>query len=291
MRALGFSALGRARALIGSPSSARRARVRRVLAPFLPLALLSILATLTVLLSDRSPERLDLALSYAGPSLARPLGSGAGGTDLLPLVAHATLATLGLCAWVSALGWGLGTLLGTAAGLARGATERAVLAVCDLVQAFPSFLLALAVLAAVKVPSRGVIGVVFSLVAWAPFARLALFQARVLRSATFVEAARALGASPSRVLLGHVVPNLLGPVTVQLGTSAAGVVLGEAALGFIGLGPADGVSLGALLEQGVDAMLHAPHVLVVGAAAIALASGSLQWASEGLRRWACPTGR
>jgi peptide/nickel transport system permease protein len=71
---------------------------------------------------------------------------------------------------------------------------------------------------------------------------------------------------------------------VQIGTSAAGIVLGEAALGFIGLGPPDGVSLGSLLEQGTDSMLFAPHVLAVGAIAIALCSGSLQLASEGIRR-------
>ena len=83
-------------------------------------------------------------------------------------------------------------------------------------------------------------------------------------------------------------PNLLGPVAIQLGTAAAGVVLGETALGFVGLGPPDGVSLGALLEQGTLGMLRAPHVLAVGALAVALVSGSLQLASEGLRRSVSP---
>ena len=68
-------------------------------------------------------------------------------------------------------------------------------------------------------------------------------------------------------------------------TSAAGVVLGETALGFVGLGPPDGVSLGSLLEQGTLAMLRAPHVLAVGVVAVMLVSGTLQLASEGVRRW------
>jgi ABC-type dipeptide/oligopeptide/nickel transport system permease subunit len=106
----------------------------------------------------------------------------------------------------------------------------------------------------------------------------------VLRDSQFVEAARALGLSRARVLVRHVLPNLLGPVTIQIGTGAAGVVLGETALGFVGLGPPDGVSLGALLEQGTLAMLRAPHVLAVGTVAVLLVSGSLQLASEGLRR-------
>ena len=129
------------------------------------------------------------------------------------------------------------------------------------------------------------IGLVFCVAAWAPFARIALVQARALAEAQFVEAARAIGARAERVIGVHVLPNLLGPVAVQVGTSAAGVVLGETALGFVGLGPPDGVSLGALLEQGTVSMLRAPHVLAVGAGLVVVVSGALQLASEGLRRF------
>lgn len=236
------------------------------------------------MVSERSPTRMVFELSWAPPNAERLFGSGDAGVDLLPLVLHATFRALVLAAAVASVGFCTGTVLGAAAGLARGRAERWVLRVCDLVQAFPSFLLALAVLSAVQTPSRVHIGLVFALSAWAPFARLALAQARVLSAAQFVEAARALGMSRGRVLIRHVVPNLLGPVAVQLGTAAAGVVLGETALGFVGLGPADGVSLGALLEQGTLGMLRAPHVLAVGALAVATVSGSLQLASEGLRR-------
>lgn len=262
-----------------------RARKRRsVLLPIVPLAVITLLSLFYVLISQTSPDRLHLALAWAGPSWASVFGYGAGGVDLTALVLNATLRTLGLAAWVTAFGWVVGTTLGTAAGLARGALERWVLRAADLVQAFPTFLLALAVLAAVQIPSRWHIGAVFCLAAWAPFARIALVQARVLTTSPFVDAARALGCSRPRIVLRHVLPNLLGPVSVQIGTSAAGIVLGEAALGFIGLGPPDGVSLGSLLEQGTDSMLFAPHVLAVGAVAIALCSGSMQLASEGVRR-------
>jgi len=121
-----------------------------------------------------------------------------------------------------------------------------LLRACDLVQAFPNFLLALAVLAAVERPRRWHIGAVFVLTAWASFARLTAILSRKLVEADFVVAARALGASRTRILLRHIVPNILGPVAVQVGTVAAGVVLSESALSFVGLGPADGVSLGVL---------------------------------------------
>ena len=251
----------------------------------LPAATVLLASGAYALLSDASPSRLHLTSSWAGPSLSRPLGSGEAGVDLLPLVLHATFRVLLLAFVVAGIGFAVGTPIGAAAGLLRGRLERWVLRACDLVQAFPTFLLALAVRSAVRTPARWHIAAVFATTAWAPFARIAAAQARTLSEAQFVEAARALGATRGRTVTRHVLPNLLGPVAVQIGTAAAGVVLGETALGFVGLGPADGVSLGALLEQGTLGMLRAPHVLAVGAVAVATVSGSLQLASEGLRRW------
>jgi peptide/nickel transport system permease protein len=259
-------------------------RLVHVLLVVLPVLVLAALSAAIALGSQRSPSRLELDLAWAGPSAVRPFGSGDAGVDLLALVAHATLRTLLLAALVSLFGFFVGTPLGALAGLLRGRFELVVLRACDLVQSFPTFLLALAVLSAISVPSRLHIGLVFAITAWAPFARIAATQARALADSQFVEAAQALGARRARVVLGHVLPNLLGPVAIQLGTAAAGVVLGETALGFVGLGPPDGVSLGALLEQGTLGMLRAPHVLAVGALSVALVSGSLQLASEGLRR-------
>jgi peptide/nickel transport system permease protein len=177
----------------------------------------------------------------------------------------------------------IGVIVGTIAAGMRGKSERFILSTCDLVQAFPSFLLALAVLAAVERPERWHLGIVFSLVAWAPFARLTHAMAKSVFYAEFVMAARALGASKRHIARVHVIPHLVGPLAVQMGACAAGIVLSESSLGFIGLGPSDGVSLGALLEQGTVAMLREPRVLVVAALAIAITSGALQLASEGLR--------
>ena len=196
----------------------------------------------------------------------------------------AELRAIALAAIVATVGFVTGTTLGVAGALARGRIERSVERTCDLVQAFPSFLLALVVLSAVRAPSRMHIGAVFVLTAWAPFARLALAQTRALRVAAFVEAARAIGQSSFGVLGRHIVPNLVGVVAVQLGSTAAAVVVSEAALGFVGLGPADGVSLGALIDQGVAAMLRAPHVLVVATAAVSAANVSLLLAGRVVER-------
>jgi peptide/nickel transport system permease protein len=245
----------------------------------LPLALVLALSAL-VGSTARSPVRLEPELSWAPPSADRPLGSGEGGVDLLALVAHASLRAIALAVCVALVGFVVGCPLGAAAAVRRGRLERAVVRACDLVQAFPTFLLALVVLSAVRSPSRVHLGIVFALTAWAPFARLAVAQTRVLRDQAFVEAARAIGVGPARVVVRHIVPNLLGVVAVQLGGSAAAVVVSEAALSFVGFGARDGVSLGAVLDQGVSGMLRAPHVLLVGAAAVFVTSVSLMAAGR-----------
>lgn len=259
----------------------RRLRDLRGGAPLrvLPLAIVLTISAVVVA-SVRSPIRLEPELSWAAPSRAWPLGCGEGGVDLLALVAHASLRAVILATCVAMLGFVIGCPLGAAAAVRRGSFERAVTRACDLVQAFPTFLLALVVLSAVRSPSRLHLGVVFALTAWAPFTRLALAQTRVLRDQAFVEAARALGVSPARVVFRHLVPNLLGIVAVQLGGTGAAVVVSEAALSFVGFGARDGVSLGVILDQGVSAMLRAPHVLFVGAAAVFVTSVSLMAAGR-----------
>ncbi|HVW26122.1 MAG TPA: ABC transporter permease [Polyangiaceae bacterium] len=273
---------------MSAPSLRRRPRGDRrasVVAPFVPACLVVVAAAAVVTLGHRSPTRLLLSDSWAPPSSSRPFGSGDAGVDVLAVVGYGTLRAIGLALSVAATGFVVGAPLGTAAALRGGLAERWTLRAADLVQSFPTFLLALAVLSAVRTPSRWHMGVVFSIGAWAPFARLSVVQARAIAAAPFVEATRALGGSFSRVIFRHVLPNVLGPVAVQMGSVAAGVVLGETALGFVGLGPPDGVSLGSLLEQGTAGMLRAPHVLVAGALSVMVVSGSLQMASEGVRRW------
>jgi peptide/nickel transport system permease protein len=258
-------------------------RSRRVLC-VLPLVVVLAVSGLGASISRQPAGRLDLVRAWSAPSAARPLGCGEAGVDLLPLVASAELRAIALAAAVALLGFVVGTPLGALAALARGRVERAVDRACDLVQAFPSFILALAVLSAVRAPSRVHIGAVFALTAWAPFARLALAQTSVLRDAAFVEAAIALGRSRAGVLLWHVVPNLLGVVAVQLGSTASAIVVGEAGLAFVGLGPRDGVSLGGVLDQGVAAMLRAPHVLAVGALAVFATSAAMLAAGRAVER-------
>jgi peptide/nickel transport system permease protein len=239
-------------------------------------ALLLAMAGLARLLRSADPRRLDLSAELSRPTLRHPFGCGDGGVDLLALSAEALLRGISLAAVIAGLSLLVGTTVGAWAGLRGGATARMVQRVCDVMQAFPSFVLALGVLSAIPHPTRLHVGAVLLMTAWAPFARLSLAELRVVRSLQYVEAARALGAPPLRVLFRHAVPATLPVARAQLGSSAAALLVADAALSFLGLGPADGVALGALIDQGVGASLRAPHVLLVGTAALCVGALVLQ---------------
>lgn len=240
-----------------------------------PLVAVALLIAIAISVSPANAGRLDPDIAWAAPSQSHWLGAGEAGVDLLAVISWGALRGLFLAVIVALVGFAIGTPLGAAAALRRGALERAVERACDFAQAFPSFLLALAVLASVRTPTRFHLGVVFSLTAWAPFARLALAETRVLRKATFVEAAFALGLDSRVVVFRHILPNVIGTAAVQLGSTAASVLISEAALSFLGFGPRDGVSLGDVLGQGVAAMLRAPHVLASASIAIFVISTAL----------------
>ncbi len=258
---------------------------KRALWALVPLCLLALACWLTILCSVREPARFEIERAWSKPDARHLLGCTDGGVDIANYAAFAAGYVVILAIVVAFFSSILGTVIGTAATMFGGKADRVLLRICDLVQAFPNFLLALAVLSAVQSPRRWHIAMVFLITTWAGFARLAVVMSRKLATADFVLAARSYGASRWAILTRHAIPHVLGPIAVQFGTVGAGVVLGESALSFIGLGPTDGISLGLLIEQGALGMLRAPHVLVVAVVAVVVTSGGFQLAAEGIRSW------
>ncbi len=258
-----------------------RARVKLALR-FLPATLLCGASLVACAGLSARALRLDPAHSFLTPSAHAPFGRGEGGVDLFALWAQAEWQSMALAAGVATLAAVSGTALGAALTLRGRMGLRVFERVTDVLQSLPTFLLAMSILAVARQPSRMHIALAFMLTAWVPFARLASAETRVLRGQGFVEASRALGAAPWRVLMGHVLPNLAEVTLLQWGSSAATIVVSEAGLAFIGLGPRDGVSLGAMLDQGVASMLYAPHVAVV--ATLSVFATSLAFLSLGSGR-------
>lgn len=229
-----------------------------------------VLALVGPWLAPYSPLAIDLAHEYATPSAGHWLGTTDNGVDILSMLLHgARLAGL-VAVCVVSCSLLIGLTLGTLAGYRGGRVDYAISGACDLVQAFPSIVLNVAVLALVARP--GLLHLMFALLlnGWVLFARIARAQALVLRHAEFVQAARALGASEPRILVRHVVPSLLGPLVVQASGAFGSTVLAESTLSFLGLGPGTNASWGALLDQGSAVLLRFPHVALIAGSTIAI---------------------
>ncbi len=234
-------------------------------------------------LSTHDPSRLALADELAPPSLRHWLGAAENGVDVLSFVLHGARVSLAVGLVVTAISAALGTLLGAAAALRGGLVDTVLVRVIDVLLAFPGILLALFV---TSVLGPSLVNVVVALVAtgWTGYARLARAQTMLLREREFVAAARALGASEARVLLRHVLPNLAGPLVVQATFGVPGVVLAEASLSFLGLGvPPGTASWGALVDQGTQYLVVAPHVALVPGLCIAATVLGFNLLGDGLR--------
>jgi peptide/nickel transport system permease protein len=240
-------------------------------------------ALLAPWLSPTAPGALDLATAWRSAGPGHPLGTGDNGVDVLTQLLFG--ARISLTVGISAVlvSGTFGTLLGTVVGYAGGVGDELVMRIIDVLLAFPGLLLAIFITALLG-PS--LTGLLFALCAtsWVSYARLARAQARSLRERDFVTAARALGASPPRILVRHLLPNLLAPILVQATFGLPGTILAEAALSFLGLGvPAGTPSWGALVDQGTPRLLDAPHVALWGGAAIAVTVLGFNLAAEALR--------
>jgi len=234
-------------------------------------------------LSPFGPQQLDLPQAFAPPGHGHLLGAGDNGVDLLTQILYGARVSLAVGV-LAVLGAGtFGTLVGTAVGYLGGLADEVAMRFVDILLAFPGLLLAI-FLTSVFGPSFA--GLVFALsaTAWGSYARLARAQALTLRSRDYVTAARAAGAGGSRIVLRHLLPNLLGPILVQATFGLPGAILAEAALSFLGLGVRPGTpSWGALVDQGSAHLLDAPHVALIPGAAIAVTVLGFNFLGEAVR--------
>ncbi len=258
-------------------------RNRWTLAGLAVVALLGLAALTAPWLAPGDPIRGDLAAALRAPSAAYPLGTDAQGRDVLTRVLFGARLSLavGVASQIIALTAGLA--LGLAAGFYGRWVDAVVMRSADVTLAFPSLLLLIAVAAAVR-PSLPVVCVVIGLVGWAGMARLVRAQVLVARGLDYVQAARALGASDSRLVARHVLPNVLGPVIVAATLGVGGAIMAEAALSFVGLGAQPPTpSWGAMVAEGRDLLRVAPWVSLFPGLAIGLTVLGVNLAGDGLR--------
>jgi peptide/nickel transport system permease protein len=216
------------------------------------------------------------------PSLAHPLGLDELGRDVLSrlLVGARVSVAVGLA--VVGIAGSFGTLLGALAGAIGGRADAALLRAVDVFLAFPGILLAIA-LVAVLGPALDHVVLALVAIGWVSYARLARGQVLQLREQEFVLAARAAGVPTARIVLRHLLPNILPVMLVQASLGLAGAILAEASLSFLGLGIQPPTpSWGAMINAGRGHLLDAPHLTLAPGLAILLSVLALNFLGDAL---------
>ena len=221
-------------------------------------------------LSPHSPDAIDLTHELSRPGPGHLLGTAENGIDVLTHVLYGARVSLVVSFFAVLLSAALGITLGGIAGYAGGLVDEGLMRLVDVLLAFPGILLALFI-TAVLGPSLSNVVFALSFSGWTGYARLTRGQVLTLRERDYVQAARALGSGPGRILLRHVLPNAAGPLLVQATFALPGAIVAEASLSFLGLGVPPGTpSWGALVDQGTQYLLVAPHVALFPGIALAL---------------------
>jgi peptide/nickel transport system permease protein len=247
------------------------------------LLVLALAALAAPWLAPRPPDAVEPRAMLRPPGTAGWLGTDEIGRDVLSRLLHAGRASLLLGVGVAAVAVGLGGVLGALAGYLRGWVDAAVGALVDALLSIPT--LALAMVAAAFLPlTPGRLVLVLSLLSWTTVARLVRGQVLTLATWPFVEAARGLGASRTRILARHVVPNLLAPVLVAGTLLVANAILVESALSFLGFGvPPPTATWGGMLHAAQVHFAEAPWLGIFPGLAIVLAVAGINFLGEGLR--------
>jgi peptide/nickel transport system permease protein len=229
------------------------------------------------------PAVQELALRLERPSLVHPFGLDELGRDIFSRVLAGARISLFVGLTVVGISTLVGMLLGSIAGYFGGWLDDVISRATDVLLAFPGILLAIA-LVAVLGPSLTNVVIALSVIGWVGYARLVRAQVLKARELEFVQAARALGAGTSRILLRHVVPTTLPAVMVQATLGMAGAILAEASLSFLGLGVQPPTpSWGTMLNGGRLHLLDAPHLTIFPGAAIAALVLGFNFLGDGLR--------
>jgi peptide/nickel transport system permease protein len=192
---------------------------------------------------------VELAHQFEPSSAAHWLGTDASGRDTLSQLLWGARSALQLSLIVVAISATIGLAAGTIAGWFGGVIDELIMRLVDIMMAFPGILLNIAIVATVPHPGLPVTIGALCANGWVSYARVARGQVRALRERDYIAAARALGASNRRIMLRHLIPNLMGPAMVQMSFGLGSVIIVEASLSFLGIGPQLDYTWGAMLDQ------------------------------------------
>jgi peptide/nickel transport system permease protein len=267
----------------------RRVRASRLLrhrgaaAGLAVILLLVVLALLAPWIAPYDPGAQELDAGLSAPSAAHWLGQDKLGRDLLSRLLHGARISLAVGLGTVSISLILGLSAGSLAGYLGGRVDHLFMRLADVLLAFPGILLAIGITAVLGPSLRNVV-IALSALGWVGYARLARAQVLQVREMEFVEAARAVGTPPPRLLLSHILPNALSPLLVEATFGIARAIVAEAGLSFLGLGvqpPAP--SWGAMISEGRHFLFVAPHLTTVPGVAIMVTVMAFNFVGDGLR--------
>jgi peptide/nickel transport system permease protein len=243
-------------------------------------------------IAPRDPAQINLPVRLMGPSASHWFGTDELGRDILSRIIYGARISMLVGSCVVAASLTLGLIFGSIAGYYGGVTDRVLnVVVMNAFMSFPGILLAIAFVAFL---GPGIFNLILALSigGWVGYARLVRAQVLAVREREFVEAARALGASDLRIIVRHILPNIIQPIIVQAAIGMAGAILAEATMSFLGLGvPPPAASWGSMLNDGRSHLFDSPYLVLFPAAAVMLAVLSFNFIGDGLRDYLDPRSR
>ncbi len=247
--------------------------------------LLAIMAVFAPIIGGQDPFFQDYSQLKAPPAPGHLLGTDALGRDVWSRLVFATRVSLSVGLVAVAIYTVIGTLLGALSGYYGGVVDTVIMRITDIVMCFPLLIIIITVVALVGPSLWNIMGVI-GLIAWPSIARLVRGQFLSLREQEFVTAAHCLGIPGGRIILRHMLPNVIGPITVAATFGMAGAILTEASLSFLGLGvPPPESSWGQMLTeaQKLSVLDNMPWLWVPPGIMIALTVLCVNFVGDGLR--------
>jgi peptide/nickel transport system permease protein len=256
------------------------------------VTLLVICALFAPWLAPQDPAYIDLPSRLGAPSHAHWFGTDELGRDIFSRIIFGARISMLVGVSVVAGSLLLGIIIGSLAGYYGGRLDRFVnVIVMNAFLSFPGILLAIAFVAFL---GPGLFNLILALIVggWVGYARLVRAQVLAAREREYVEAAKALGATDQRIIVRHILPNIIQPVIVQAAIGMAGAILAEATMSFLGLGvPPPTASWGSMLNDGRAHLFDAPHLVLFPAAAVMVAVLSFNFIGDALRDYLDPRSR
>ncbi len=279
--------------LLHKVREARRRRIREQWEVFksnklayIGLYILVIMAVISVIgpyIAPRDPYEFDLSKARLPPSLEHPLGTDELGRDILSRILVGARYTFGLSVLSVIAGASIGTLLGLISGYRGGLWDTVIQRVNDILLAFPTILLAIALVAFL---GQGVHSLVIAIAVSSMPVYVRLVRASVLQVVTedYVVAAKMLGLSEWSIMVKHILSNVMAPVLVQLSYHMGLAILIASALGFLGLGvPPPSPEWGAMIGSGKIYLFRSPHIVVFPGLVISITIIAFNMVGDGLR--------